>query len=104
MPGLNLLIDQYTTKSKDCTISIQKSSNNHIIAIPFQMPNYTPLVDYVQHLVLPEWQAEITSIFEQERALVKRRQELMAHYKDILREQLPPLIDQFKIENPELFI
>ena len=104
MPGLNLLIDQYTTKSNEATISIQKSSNNHIATIPYQMSNYSPLISYVRHLVRPEWQAEISSIFEQERALVKRRQELMASYKDILREELPPLIEHFQKENPELFI
>lgn len=104
IPGLNLLIDQYTKKPTGTSITIQKSSNNHIAAIPYQMSTYAPLVDYVQHLVLPEWQAEISFIFEQERALVKRRQELMASYKDALRESLPPLIEQFKDENPELFI
>jgi hypothetical protein len=104
MPGLNLLINQYTGKSTNTAISIQKSNNNWIANVPYHMSNYGPLVGYVQHLVLPEWQAEISSIFEQERTLVKRRQELMASYKDKLRESLPPLIEQFKNENPELFI
>lgn len=105
MAGINLVIDQYVKRQSSLgSISLCKSNANHIATIPYHMESYTPLLDHLSSLVLPEWQAEITSILQEERDLIKRRQSLMASYKEQLATLLPPLIDQFKTDHPEYFI
>ena len=108
MASINLVINQYVSKNHRShgTISLQKSNSNsnYVAAIPYHMQSYTPLIDYLSPLVLPEWQAEMERLFAEERAATIRRQEAMISYKKQLAELLPPLIEQFKIEHPEEFI
>lgn len=106
MAGINLVINQYVNRNHRShgTISLQKSNSNYVATIPYHMQSYTPLVDYLSPLVLPEWQAEMERLFAEERAATIRRQEAMISYKKQLAELLPPLIEQFKIDHPEEFI
>ena len=106
MASINLVIDQYMKGHPNTrTISLSKGSNHPTsVIVPYTLASYGPLLDYCSHLVKPEWQQAIAEIFEQERALIQRRQQLMAQYKQELQQTLPPLIEQFRIDHPEYFI
>lgn len=106
MPGINLIIHAHTASdnSKPLLRFTKTSTANQFVSIPFTLDSYTPLLNYLTPHLPQEWIDQIDSIYQQERELIQQRQELIRQYKAQLAITIPPVIAQFQIDHPELFI
>lgn len=103
MTGINLILSDQLDRQKPL-LRITKSGTNQICPIPYHMDSYTPLTDSLQNLIPEEWQTTIENLRNEERALIKKRQLLMAEYKLALIPLVTLAIESYKKENPEMFI
>lgn len=106
MPGINLIIHDHTASAngKPRLRFTKTNTSNQFTPIPFNLDSYTPLLDYITPHLPQEWIDQIDCIYQQERQLIQQRQELIRQYKAQLAITIPPVIAQFQVDHPELFI
>lgn len=75
-----------------------------IIEVPYHMEDYSTLISECTKHIPTEWQQTIDSLYQQERQLIKYRQQLMAQYRKEILNIVQPVIINFKLDNPEYFI
>lgn len=104
MYGINLVIESYCNDTRGRLCFRNSNGPNKITEIPGQLSNNTFLLKHCNKLILPEWQEAILDLYNQERACINKRKELMKYYKEQLKDPLDETISKFQIEHPEYFI
>lgn len=104
MQGINLIIDAYKGGGNNGLILKKSNTVNRVTVIPYEMVSYQSLIDHCEQFVPDEWRNTIQDLYHQERAIIQKRQKLIAEYKVKLCPILDAEIAQFPSTHPEYFI